>query len=131
MVVLAARDWIHVGLYSGMQNGRIVHFHECRSCCFVGSVGNSGCQEGTYHGELQITVCRRQLTTGLLQPTFRLPSYWTYCRTILPLPPLLLGSLQGPHLLWTWRFLHVARFPGDSSRKRAASKFSGYVTLKV
>jgi hypothetical protein len=52
MVVLATCDWIHVGLYSRMQDGRTVHVHEYWSCCLVGSLGNSGCQEGAYHGEL-------------------------------------------------------------------------------
>jgi hypothetical protein len=55
MVVLATCDWVHVGLYSRMQDGRTVHFHEYRSCCLVGSLGDSGCQEGTYYGELQLS----------------------------------------------------------------------------
>jgi hypothetical protein len=97
----------------------------------VGSMGDSGCQEGTYYGEWRASHRRTQLTTGLLQSTFRLSSRWTHYRPLLPLPTLLLGPLQGPHLLWTRRYLHVARFPGDSSRERAASELSGYVTPNI
>jgi hypothetical protein len=65
MVVLAPCDWIHVGLYSRMQDGRTVYFHEYWSCCLVGSMGDSGCKEGTYYGECNFRVLT-QLTSGLL-----------------------------------------------------------------
>jgi hypothetical protein len=66
MVVLATCDWVHVGLYSRMQDGRIVHLHEYWSCCSVGSLGDFGCKEGTYHGELQISgLALRDTTNGI------------------------------------------------------------------
>ena len=61
---------------------------------------------------------------GLLQSAFRLSSHWTYRCSILPLPSLLLDTLQGPHLLWAWRYLHVACLPGDSARKRTAPQLA-------
>lgn len=56
MVVLASCDWIYAGLYSRVQDGRIVYIHEYWSCCLVGSMGDSGCQEGAYHGKLLRSV---------------------------------------------------------------------------